>query len=106
MKKSVTLFFAFVVLYGCSSDYSESNLRKLTSRATGLGDYDFIIGNRENNTFSIKYDIKTNVSNNIYHCDVSFYPLIPRSGGVSALPICKNNEGIILQPEVKAPIRF
>ena len=106
MKKIVTVFFPFIFLYGCSSSYSEVNLRKLTSRATGLSDYSFIIGNRENNTFSIKYDIKTKDTGAIYHCNISFFPLIPRSGGAYESPACADSNGMLLHPVQEAPIKF
>lgn len=59
MNKKILVLLSFTLLASCSNSFSDANLRKATSRATGLAEYEFIIGNRENGVSTINYDIKT-----------------------------------------------
>lgn len=95
MKKIICIGYILSFLAGCSNSFPEGNLRKLTSRSTGLAEHEFIIGNRVNNAVSINYDIKLKATNEIYHCSATFAPI---SGGVTTMPTCEDNQGM----EIKA----
>lgn len=96
MKKIICACCLLTFFAGCANTYSEGNLRKLTSRSTGLAEHEFIIGNRVNNITSIDYDIKKKDTGEIYHCSTTFAPI---SGGVTTMPTCKNNQGMILKAQ-------
>ncbi len=94
MKILFITLLSFIILSGCANSYSEGNLRRLTSRSTGLAEHEFIIGNRKNNISSISYDIKNKSNNDIYHCTTVFAPI---SGGVTTMPNCVDKFGIKLE---------
>lgn len=89
MNKNILFLLSFTLLASCSNSFSDANLRKATSRATGLAEYEFIIGNRDNGVSTINYDIKT-TKGDIYHCSTVFAPL---QGGITTSPTCEDKFG-------------